>query len=138
VSASFGSFHAAAFLADNGSAMASAGDNGLGASNGYGLGGAEAGAEFIGVSEFTSTGVPLEPATGGYGNSGKPEEPHYSGEAGNGRGGFFDRIFTVSLPIYCTRFGDSRIFIREYFIIIFKYKMKKSLYALHIYINDIK
>jgi len=102
VSASFGGFHASASLADDGSATASAGGNGLGASSGYGPGGAGAGAGFIGVNEFVSTGVPLKPATGGYGNSGKPEGPHYSGGAGNGSGGLFDRIFAVSLPIYCT------------------------------------
>lgn len=135
MSASFGGFHAAASLADDGSAMASAGGNGLGASSGYGPGGAGAGAGFIGVNEFASTGVPLKPATGGYGNGGKPEGPHYSGGAGNGSGGFFDKIFAVSLPIYCTRSGDSRIFIRGYFIVIFKYNMKE---AFHIYINNIK
>ncbi|KAL4126768.1 hypothetical protein QTP88_010977 [Uroleucon formosanum] len=99
VSASFGGFHAAASLADDGSAMASAGGNGLGASSGYGPGGAGAGAGFIGVNEFASTGVPLKPATGGYGNGGKPEGPLYSGGAGNGSGGFFDKIFAIPINV---------------------------------------
>jgi len=129
VSASFGGFHAAASLADDGSAMASAGGNGLGASSGYGAGGAGAGAGFIGVNEFVSNGMPMKPATGGYGNSGKPEGPHYSGGAGagfggNGSGGLFDRIFAVSLPIYCTRSGVAGFFLRGCFNIKFKYNMK--------------
>jgi hypothetical protein len=102
VSASFGGFHAAASLADDGSAMASAGGNGLGASSGYGPGGAGAGAGFIGASEFAPTG--MKPATGGYGNSGKPEGPHYSGGAGagiggNGSGGLFDKIFAIPINV---------------------------------------
>lgn len=100
MSASWGGFHAAASLADDGSAVASAGGNGLGASSGYGPGGAGAGAGvgYIGASEFASTGVPMKPAVGGYGNSGKPDG-HYSGVvagAGGNGGGFFDRIFAVS------------------------------------------
>jgi len=93
-------------LADDGSAMASAGGNGLGASTGYGPGGAGAGASVgsIGANEFASTGKPIKPATGGYGNSGKPEGPYYpggvgTGIGGNGSGGLFDKIFAVSLPI---------------------------------------
>jgi len=136
VSASFGGFHAAASLADDGSAMASAGGNGLGASSGYGSGGAGAGAGFIGVSEFVSTGTPMKPAIGGYGNSGKPEGPYYPGGAGagvggNGSGGLFDRIFAVSLPIYCTRSDDTRIFLRGCFNIKFKYNMRGVLHTLH-------
>ncbi|XP_022177643.1 glycine-rich protein DOT1-like isoform X2 [Myzus persicae] len=104
VSASWGGFHAAASLADDGSAMASAGGNGLGASTGYGPGGAGAGAGvgFIGGSEFASTG--MKPANGGYGNSGKPEGPHYAGGVGtgiggNGSGGLFDRIFAIPINV---------------------------------------
>ncbi|CAI6356556.1 unnamed protein product [Macrosiphum euphorbiae] len=100
VSASFGGFHAAASLADDGSAMASAGGNGFGASSGYGEGGAGAGAGFV------SSGTPLKPATGGYGNSGKPEGPYYPGGAGagagiggNGSGGLFDRIFAIPINV---------------------------------------
>jgi len=101
VSASWGGFHAAASLADDGSAVASAGGNGLSAGTGYGPGGAGAGAGivFIGANEFASTGVPMKPAVGGYGNSGKPEGPHYPGGVGSGSGGgLFDRIFAVSVP----------------------------------------
>ncbi|XP_016655870.1 GPI-anchored CFEM domain protein A [Acyrthosiphon pisum] len=106
VSASFGGFHAAASLADDGSAIASAGGHGLGANSGYGAGGAGAGAGFVGVSEFVSTGTPMKPATGGYGNSGKPEGPYYPGGAGagagiggNGSGGLFDRIFAIPINV---------------------------------------
>ena len=109
VSASWGGFHAAASLADDGSAVASAGGNGLGASAGYGTGGAGAGAGvgFIGASDFTSTGVPMKPAVGGYGNSGKPDA-HYSGVGagagagtgiGGNSGGLFDRIFAIPINV---------------------------------------
>ncbi|XP_027849322.2 PE-PGRS family protein PE_PGRS33-like isoform X1 [Aphis gossypii] len=103
VSASWGGFHAAASLADDGSAVASAGGNGLSASSGYGPGsaGAGAGVGYIGASEFASTGVPMKPAVGGYGNSGKPDS-HYSGVvagAGGNGGGFFDRIFAIPINV---------------------------------------
>ncbi|KAL5236890.1 hypothetical protein ACI65C_004300 [Semiaphis heraclei] len=106
VSASWGGFHAAASLADDGSAVASAGGNGLGASTGYGPGGAGAGASVgsIGANEFMSTGKPIKPATGGYGNSGKPEGSYYAGGVGtgiggNGSGGVFDRIFAIPINV---------------------------------------
>ncbi|XP_060855557.1 uncharacterized protein LOC132933260 [Metopolophium dirhodum] len=59
-SASIGGFNAASSLADNGSAMASAGGNDLGAS---GPGGTVAGAEFINVSELASNEMLMKPAT---------------------------------------------------------------------------
>lgn len=107
VSASWGGFHAAASLADDGSAVASAGGNGLGASSGYGPGGAGAGAGvgFVGASESVSTGVPIKPAVGGYGNGGKPEGPNYLGGVGTGigghggNGGLFDRIFAIPINV---------------------------------------
>lgn len=107
VSASWGGFHAAASLADDGSAVASAGGNGLGAGAGYGTGGAGAGAGvgFVGASDFASTGGPMKPAVGGYGNSGKPDS-HYSGVGavagpgvGGNAGGLFDRIFAIPINV---------------------------------------
>ncbi|XP_025196848.1 glycine-rich protein 1-like isoform X2 [Melanaphis sacchari] len=103
VSASWGGFQASAALGDDGSVVASAGGNGLGASSGYGTGGAGAGAGvgFIGASDFASTGVPMKPAVGGYGNSGKPDA-HYTGVgavAGSNGGGFFDRIFAIPINV---------------------------------------
>lgn len=93
VSASWGGFHAAASLADDGSAVASAGGNGLNAGAGYGAGGVAAGAgvhEAGSGSTFVSAGYPANQPTGGYGNGGKP------GSAG----GFFDRIFAVSILVW--------------------------------------
>lgn len=95
VSASWGGFQAAASLADDGSAVASAGGNGLGAGAGYGAGGVGAGAGVYGN----------EAASGGsYGNGGKPGSaggfPAYSQGGGAGNGGFFDRIFAVSVNAY--------------------------------------
>ncbi|XP_029348300.1 uncharacterized protein LOC100571620 [Acyrthosiphon pisum] len=57
-------FNAAASLAENGSALASADDNDLGASSEYGPGDDEAEAGFNNDSELESTGMPMKPATG--------------------------------------------------------------------------
>lgn len=89
MSASWGGFQAGASLADDGSAVASAGGNGLGASAGYGSGGAGAGASAFG-SESSTGSKPSKPsASGAYAQG-------VGTEAGNG-GTFFDRIFAVSI-----------------------------------------
>jgi hypothetical protein len=99
VGASWGGFHASASLADDGSAVASAGGNGLGASSGYGVGGVGAGAGLYGTGvaseSGSSAGFPGKPAAGGYGNGGKPAGgSSHQGGLGNG---FFDKIFAVSI-----------------------------------------
>lgn len=104
VSASWGGFHASASLADDGSAVASAGGNGLGAGAGYGAGGAGAGAGAFGAGSASSAGassaeVLSKPSAGvGYGHGGKPGNAggsslYNQGGPGNG---FFDKIFAVS------------------------------------------
>lgn len=95
VSASWGGFEASASLADDGSAVASAGGNGLGAGAGYGAGGAGASAGVYGTGSATGpTGHQV--TSGGYGNGGKPGA-NYSGAGNNG--GFFDRIFAIPINV---------------------------------------
>ena len=95
VSASWGGFEASASLADDGSAVASAGGNGLGAGAGYGAGGAGASAGVYGTGSASGpTGHPV--TSGGYGNGGKPGA-NYSGAGNNG--GFFDRIFAIPINV---------------------------------------
>lgn len=91
VSASWGGFQAAASLADDGSAVASAGGNGLGAGAGYGASGVGAGAGVYGNGAAS--------AGGSYGNGGKPGSAGGSPVYSQG-GGFFDRIFAVSANAY--------------------------------------
>lgn len=100
-SASWGGFHASASLADDGSAVASAGNNVLGAGAGlYGTGGAASSAGAGAVAGLygtggaaSSAGTPSKQPAGGYGNAGGVPLYHQGG-AGNG---FFDRIFAVSI-----------------------------------------
>ncbi|XP_025422592.1 glycine-rich protein 5-like isoform X2 [Sipha flava] len=101
VGASWGGFHASASLADDGSAVASAGGNGLGASSGYGVGGVGAGAGLYGTGvaseSGSSAGFPGKPAAGGYGNGGKPAGgSSHQGGLGNG---FFDKIFAIPINV---------------------------------------
>lgn len=94
VSASWGGFQASAALADDGSAIASAGGNGLGAGAGYGAGGVGASAGSAGSGVFGAAATSdFEYGNGGAGNvnSGKPGQ-----QQGVPTGSFFDRIFAVS------------------------------------------
>lgn len=100
-SASWGGFHASASLADDGSAVASAGNSALGAGAGlYGAGpagaGAGAGAGLYGTGAASSAGVPSKPLSGGYGNAGGVPLYHQGGGTGNG---FFDRIFAIPINV---------------------------------------
>lgn len=102
--ASWGGFHASASLADDGSAVASAGGNGLGASSGYGAGGAGAGAGLYGTGVASGAGSSAGiPASGGYGNGGKPTGGSSVSHQGGPGNGFFDKIFAVSVPLHVQR-----------------------------------
>lgn len=96
VSASWGGFHASASLNDDGSAVASAGGNGLGASSGYGVGGVGAGTGLFGTAASSgvgSTGASVKPTGGKPSNAGGSQLYHQGAGTGNS---FFDRIFAVS------------------------------------------
>lgn len=92
VSASWGGFQASAALADDGSAVASAGGNGLGAGAGYGTGGVGASAGSAGTGVF-GAGATSQTGFGSYGNEGKPIKQQQAG------GSFFDRIFAIPINV---------------------------------------
>lgn len=97
MSASWGGFQASAALADDGSAVASAGGNGLGAGAGYGTGGVGASAGSAGTGVF-GAGATSQTGFGSYGNEGKPIKQQQAG------GSFFDRIFAVSIYIIISKY----------------------------------